>query len=154
LFKQFDHEGGVHTPMIAHWPTGIKNRGGIVQQVSHLIDVMPTVLDATETTVRGTIGGKERLSMDGTSLLPAMVGSPTTNRTLFFDHNKGRAVRRGNWKLVTAKKKTDPVAWELYDLARDPNELNNLAAEMPIKVEKLSQLWEEWSQRQKQRNKL
>jgi arylsulfatase A-like enzyme len=153
LFKQFDHEGGIHTPMIAHWPTGIKNRGGIVQQVSHLIDVMPTVLDATETTVRGTIGGKERLSMDGTSLLPAMVGSPTTNRTLFFDHNKGRAVRRGNWKLVTAKKKTDPVAWELYDLARDPNELNNLAAEMPIKVDKLSRLWEEWSQRQKQRNK-
>jgi arylsulfatase len=149
LFKQFDHEGGIHTPMIAHWPKGITNAGGIVPQVAHLIDVTPTLLDVTQTKLPETIDNRPPLALDGTSLSAALKGSPTPgHETLFFDHNKGRAIRDGRWKLVQVKS----AEWELYDIVADPNELHDLAAQMPDRVERLARRWEEWSALQRERN--
>ena len=150
LFKQFDHEGGIHTPMIAHWPKGIVERGRIVKSTAHLIDVMPTILDVTATTLPETIGKKSRIELDGHSLLPALKAKPQPeHETLYFFHAKGKAIREGDWKLVQPAK----GEWELYNLKTDPNELHDRAAEMPAKAKTLRRKWEAWKTLQAERAK-
>jgi len=145
LFKQYDHEGGVHTPMIAHWPNGISGKGRIDQSLSHLVDLMPTILDAAKVTPQEQLGEKPRIQWDGHSLLPALQGNgPVDHQRLFFSHAKGMALRKGNWKLVKSKESKGKSKWELYELSADPNETKNLAEEMPEKVMQLSKEWESW----------
>ncbi len=144
LFKQFDHEGGIRTPMIAHWPQGIRSPGRLVQTVSHLIDIMPTVLEATGTATPGEIRGKSTVNMDGHSIARTFQGqSMVGHDTLFFHHNKGKALRHQNWKLVSAAK----GPWELYHLSDDPLELHDLAADKPDKVKELVAIWQSESKR-------
>ena len=144
MFKQFDHEGGIRTPMIAHWPKGIAAKGKLVPAVSHLIDIMPTVLDVTGAARPRRIGNKTPVEMDGQSLAPAFTGQILTgHKTLFFHHAKGRALRHDKWKLVAESKE----AWELYDLDHDPLELHDLAGEMPKQVEELAAIWKSESDR-------
>ncbi|MFP6766240.1 MAG: arylsulfatase [Planctomycetaceae bacterium] len=145
MFKQFDHEGGIRTPMIAHWPQGISNAGQQVPAVSHLIDIMPTVLDITGTSVPDFPDGKKPVMMDGHSLSGAFEGRNIPgHETLFFHHARGRALRHGNWKIVTQGKTT---SWELYNLNSDPLELENLATAMPDRVKKLALVWKAESER-------
>ncbi len=147
LFKKFDHEGGIHTPMIVHWPARVARPGTVVRQVSHLIDVMPTVLEASKT---AWPDGGDFIPMDGDSLIPAINGNPTTgHQQLFFYHSNGQAIRDGGWKLVKVKK----GQWELYNLDSDPNELRDLATKYPGRVETLSKKWTAWSEEQNRRQK-
>ena len=144
LFKQFDHEGGIRTPMIAHWPNGISGRGELVPTVAHLIDIMPTVFEVTSAERPSSINGKPAVTIDGQSFAAAFRGDNVVgHETLFFHHNKGKAIRHKNWKLVAAQKKD----WELYDLAADPLELDDRASRMPEKVRELSALWQSESDR-------
>jgi arylsulfatase len=144
MFKQFDHEGGIRTPMIAHWPKGIKNASGLVQTVSHLIDIMPTVLDVTDTQPPKPNGNKTPIKMDGLSLAAIFDGQTLSgHETLFFHHAKGRAFRYRHWKIVSLQRRS----WELYDLDRDPLELRDLAGKMPDKVTELEAMWKAESNR-------
>ena len=151
MFKKYDHEGGIRTPMIAHWPDGIKSRGKLVPTVSHLIDIMPTVLDATQTPVPinltdQTIANRAPMKMDGISLAPTFTDQEISgHKTLFFAHSQGTALRHGDWKLVAIKQK--PATWELYNLKKDPIEQNDLANQMPEKVNELSSIWRNESER-------
>jgi arylsulfatase A-like enzyme len=150
LFKQYDHEGGIRTPMIAHWPKGIKNPGSMVKRSAHLIDIMPTILDITGASKPDKINGKNAIAMDGHSLAPAFNGKPQPEHdALFFFHSRGRAIRQGDWKLVKAEK----AQWELYNVADDPNEQHNQASKMPGKVKTMALRWNQWSAFQQQRVK-
>lgn len=152
LFKQYDHEGGIRTPMIAHWPAGINNNGRLVKSVNHLVDIMPTVLEVTDSKAPDTLRGKPTISRDGESLAPALTADPYKgHETLFFHHSKGKALRHDGWKLVSrsdsGKKSKENQRWELYNLDDDPLELNNLARTNPKQLEKLSHLWVTESER-------
>ena len=151
MFKQYDHEGGIRTPMIAHWPRGIKKPGSLVQGVSHLVDILPTVIEVTGGKVPSRWQGNPTIERDGQSLAAAFRDEALADtRTLFFAHNKGRALRQGNWKLVSRDRKS----WELYDLSRDPLELRDLAEKEPARRDKLIRQWETESRRHAAQAKL
>jgi arylsulfatase A-like enzyme len=141
LFKQHDHEGGVRVPLIAQWPAVIQKGGQITDQLAHVIDLLPTVLDAAGTTYPTTYDERKIAPADGKSLAPIFRGEQRTGHdVLYWNYAKGRAVRQGDWKLVSVAKGT----WELYNLAEDPVELNDLAAEHPDRVQELATRWRKW----------
>jgi arylsulfatase len=145
-FKHFTHEGGIATPLIAYWPRGIppNRRNVLAHQPAQLIDIMPTVVDITGTPYPREFKGHAIQPMEGVSLRPAFGGRPLARtRPLFWEHEGSRAVRAGNWKLVS----TYPGDWELYDMSTDRVERNNLAALHPDFVEKLAAEWEAWAAR-------
>jgi len=145
-FKHFTLEGGIGSPLIIHWPRGIaaNRQGAIERQPAHLIDVMPTVMDVTGAKYPSTFKGNAIYPMEGVSLRPVFDGRQL-NRTqpLFWEHEGNRAVRSGNWKIVS----TFPDSWELYDMAADRTESNNVAAQHPDVVKTLGAEWDAWAKR-------
>ncbi len=143
-YKALIHEGGIATPLIAHWPKGIDEAmtGKIAHEPTHLIDIMSTCLDMTGATYPETHEGNEIIPMEGRSLLPILQGKPFhRDAPLFFEHMGNRGIRQGKWKLVGDK----GTPWELYDLDADRTELNDMAAELPEKVKELSALYDAWA---------
>jgi arylsulfatase A-like enzyme len=145
-FKHFTNEGGIAAPLVVHWPRGIpqSRRNALEQQPAHLIDIMPTVLDVTGAAYPREYKGQAIQPMEGISLRPALAGRALSRmQPLFWEHEGNRAVRSGNWKLVS----TYPDAWELYDMAADRVERNDLAASRPDVVTTLAAAWEVWAKR-------
>jgi len=143
LYKHYAHEGGIRTPLIAHWPKQIADPGAIRPHVAHVMDVMPTCVEIAGAEYPDRFNGRDVLPMEGRSLLPALRGEPDRPRTLLFEHERNTAIREGNWKLVGQKiirrEGLKPDAqWELYNIAADPTEQHDLAAEQPELVERLS----------------
>jgi arylsulfatase len=140
-YKHFTHEGGIATPLIAHWPAAIPKRleGSYNHTPGHLIDILPTVLDAA-----GAKPDPAKTAPEGVTLLPAFAGRAfQRSQPLFFMHEGNRAVRHGKWKLVS--KYMDP--WELYDMQADRTEMRDLAASNPAKVEELAAAYDAWARR-------
>jgi arylsulfatase len=146
-YKHWVHEGGISTPLIAHWPAGIPDarRNALEVEPGHLIDIMATCLDLAGTTYPKERDGVMLYPLEGVSLRPALSGQPLTRtEPIFFEHEGNRAVRDGRWKLVA---KGAAGAWELYDLAADRTEMNNLAAQQPERVKSMVEQWEAWAHR-------
>jgi arylsulfatase len=143
MFKQFDHEGGIMTPLIAHWP-GVIEPGSMSNALAHVVDLAPTFLEAAGAPPLKQADGGPALPFDGRSLLPLLKGGgrPAPD-TLFWEWNHGRALRQGKWKIVA----NDKQPWELYDVETDGTELNDLAAEMPEKVAEMEAAWNAWKGR-------
>ncbi len=145
-YKHWSHEGGISTPLIAHWPKGIPaaRRGQLESQPGHLIDLMATCVELAATTYPRDYKGHKIKAASGVSLTPAFAGQ-TLRRTepLFFEHESNRAVRDGRWKLVAQEN----AAWELYDMESDRTEMNNLAVQQPDRVRKMAAEWDAWAAR-------
>jgi arylsulfatase len=145
-FKHFTHEGGIATPLIAHWPQGIprNRRNALEHQPGQLIDVMATIVDITGAAYPREFKGHAIQPMEGVSLRPAFGGRPLSRtRPIFWEHEGSRAVRSGRWKLVS----TYPDGWELYDMAADRVERDNLAVRHPDVVRALAAEWDAWAKR-------
>ncbi|GEC72752.1 arylsulfatase [Flavobacterium flevense] len=157
MYKHFVHEGGISTPFIINWPAQMnkKMKGSIEKNISgHLIDIVPTCLDAA-----GVATAKLN-SLEGISLLPLAKGQDVKKRTLFWEHEGNRAIREGDWKLVSRyvddhrffkswgwTKAPRKKEWELYNIADDRWELNDLSAQNPQKVNEMIKEYEQWFKR-------
>jgi len=142
-YKQNQHEGGIATPLIAHWPNGLKTRpGALTHQPGHLVDIMATCLDVAGSDYPKAFGGRALKPLRGKSLLPILQGRPRRGHdALYFQFSNNRAVRKGKWKLVSARGRP----WELYDLDADRTELNDLVEDQPKLAKELAALWDQWA---------
>lgn len=149
-YKHDGYEGGISTPFIVHWPAGItaERHGGIVTDPSHLIDLMPTFVDASGSTYPDRFGGESIQPMEGTSLVPTFAGQRIDRRSaLGFEHHGNLALRDGRWKIVSAYRRDQPTKWELFDMENDRTEQHDLAAMKPMKLNEMITKWQAWADR-------
>jgi len=138
------HEGGIATPLIAHWPKGITAHGELRHRVGHLIDIMPTFLELAGARYPETHNGHAITPMEGASLVASFKQDEQADRVLMWEHYTSAAIRDGKWKLV---KPRGNAPWELYDMEQDRSETNDLADKMPEKVKELASKWEAQAKR-------
>ena len=144
-YKHWVHEGGISSPLIAHWPKGIDSarRGKLESQPGHLIDIMATCVDLADAKYPKQQKDTKLVPLQGVSLAPAFNGNCIgRNAPIFWEHEGNRAMRDGKWKLV-AKGAKGP--WELYDIENDRTELKNLAESHPDKLQEMATIWEQWA---------
>lgn len=142
MYKHYSHEGGISTPCIVHWPAGFRRRNAMESAPTHLIDLMPTMVEASGAEYPERLGTRQILPMAGTSLMPALRGEPLPQRTLYFEHEGTRAVRDGRYKLTALRGE----AWKLYDMERDRTEIEDLASQQPQRVAALAKKWDQWAE--------
>ncbi len=138
--KIFVHEGGISTPLILHWPRGIAARGQLRRNPAHLIDLVPTILEVSGSSKPATWRDQPIPPAPGRSLAPLFAEDGTvSHELLWWFHSGNRAVRVGDWKLVSEQ----GGAWELYNLAADRSERHDLASAEPDKVRELERAWQQ-----------
>ncbi|MGN6510757.1 MAG: arylsulfatase [Chitinophaga sp.] len=141
--KMESYEGGVRTPMIAYWPEGIKNKGGISPQTGHVMDLMATFIELAGAKYPAEYNGNKILPVQGKSLAAAFKGrKPAGHEYLFNEHMNARYVRSREWKLVSLTRDT---TWRLYRINEEETELNDLAARYPEVVKDLQARWRQWA---------
>ena len=144
LYKHYAHEGGIRTPLIAHWPKGLQTKpGSLTNQPGYLPDFMPTLVEVCGAKYPDKRNGTAILPPEGESLTPTFHSKPLKPRALFMEHEGNRMVRDGDWKLVAQSGKP----WELYRLSHDPAETKNLAAQEPARAQKMASAWTSWAVR-------
>lgn len=133
LYKHFNHEGGINSPCIVHWPAGIDktHNGSLDGTPTHLIDLLPTLAETADADFSGP----------GKGLLSLISDKESPTRPIFFEHEGNRAVREGDWKLVALRDQP----WELYDFSEIRTEMSNVAEANPKIVERLSAAWDDWA---------
>jgi arylsulfatase A-like enzyme len=131
--KTWTHEGGTATPLIVHWPEGIRARGELRRQPGHVIDIWPTLLELSG------LNSNDQSAPDrpGQSLVAAFTEETDQPRTLWWSHEGNRALRVGDWKISSVKN----GPWELYDLSTDRNETYDLATKAKEKLAELTKRW-------------
>ena len=145
MFKSWVHEGGISSPLVCHWPDGIKvPAGSITDSPGHVIDLMATCLDLAGADYPQARDGAPITPLEGKSLRPIFeTGTREGHEAIFWEHQGNRAMRRGRWKLVSRR----GGSWELYDLDADRAEMNDLSAAMPDRVAEMEAAWLEWGKK-------
>ncbi|MFI4911810.1 MAG: arylsulfatase [Sedimentisphaeraceae bacterium JB056] len=143
FYKQNIYEGGIIAPFIVRWPGKTAGRGGYCDEVGHVIDILPTCVDAAGGRLKPADAGK----IDGMSLLPVFKGGKIEKRPLYWEHEANRGVRAGSWKLVSNSVTDEPyiMPWELYNLEEDPTEIYDLADKYNNKKMQLVGMWNKWA---------
>lgn len=141
-YKKDTFEGGIRTPLIVNWPEGIGSPDAWVDAPGHCMDILATCIDVAGVAYPDVYEGREVTPLEGTSLAPLFHGGSLPERALLFEHQGNAALREGKWKIaarnVMAPDDVRIERWELHDLEVDPAELNDLAAEHPDIVQRLS----------------
>ncbi|HEX6312240.1 MAG TPA: arylsulfatase [Acidimicrobiia bacterium] len=158
LWKRYTWLGGVRTPLVAHWPARIEAAGAVRAQFCHVVDLMPTILDAAGVPVPDEVDGVGQQSVDGASFLATFTDgdAPAARSTQYFELLGSRAVYHDGWKATTdhvGKQLTverealvgshdfDDDRWCLFDLERDFSEAHDVANEHPERVRHLTEIW-------------
>ena len=143
-YKHWVHEGGISTPLIAHWPKGIERTNELESTPGHLIDIMATCVDISGTQYPVQRNGEAIKPMEGVSLAPLFSGGAIKREAIYWEHEGNRAIRKGDWKLV-AKGANGP--WELYNLQDDRTELTDRSESAPELAKMLSEMWQAYAER-------
>jgi arylsulfatase A-like enzyme len=140
FYKQYGHEGGAHTHFLAHWPGVIQP--GLSHAPAHVVDLLPTLLDLAAVEYPESADGRPTPELDGRSLVPLLRGEgrPDPKILIAGFTERFRMVRVGDRKIV----RVNAGPWELYDLAKDPTELEDLAREQPDELEELVTAYRGW----------
>lgn len=143
-YKSHNHEGGISTPLIAHWPKGIKARNELRKRPGHLIDIMATCVELSGAEYPEEYRGNGIQPLEGRSLVASFAKDEQPDRALMFEHFGKAAIRKGKWKLVRLGQQKP---WELYDIESDRSELKDLSEEKPELAQELADLWEKEAHR-------
>ena len=150
-YKQNTHEGGVHVPLVIHWPNGVSDEqtGSLRNQFINVSDIVPTIYELIGVTAPEQIKGFEQMPITGHSFADVLDDpeTPATNTLQYFEQSGSRALIAGEWKAVCKHENGadfDTEPWELYLLADDMSECVDLADEQPEKLNELIDLW--WSE--------
>lgn len=153
-YKQNTHEGGVHVPMVFHWPAGVPQgeRGTKRDQFVHVSDIVATVYDIVGVTPPDVVKGYEQMPVTGRSFKPVIndAAAPAANTVQYFENAGSLAIVAHGWKAVlkhTSGQSYEDEKWELYDLNADRSECNDLAASDPAKLDEMIDLW--WQEAEK-----
>ena len=154
-WKQTTHEGGVRDPLIISWPGHISDAGGVRSQFTHIVDVMPTLLDLTGVTALSSVGGVAQAPLDGVSFAPALTDalSPAPKAVQYFEMLGNRSIWHDGWKADAfhgrfpwengaANADFSKDKWELFKLDEDMSEIHDLASQYPEKVAELKALFD------------
>ena len=140
--KMWTYEGGISTPLIAHWPAGIKKPNRQTEHVGHVIDLLPTILAVAGASYPETYQGKPTLAPSGLSFAKLFNNQQAPQHEfLFWEHTGNLAFRSGDWKIVAS----EDQPWELYNLKQDRSELHNLAEQNPKKMQELVFRWQNYA---------
>jgi arylsulfatase A-like enzyme len=158
-FKQIaSHLGGIRQGMVISWPDRIKDTGGIRNQFTHVIDIVPTILEASGIPAPGMVDGIEQAPIEGTSFAytfdAANANAPSRHKTQYFEMMGDHAMYQDGWLLSTkvirppweafGAANPDPVnnvTWELYNLNDDFSQVDDIASQHPDKVTELKELF-------------
>jgi arylsulfatase A-like enzyme len=144
-YKHFVHEGGMSTPLVAHWPAGIpwQSRGAFVRQLGYLPDFMSTFIELAGAEYPEKRHDIKVHPMAGKSLVPLFKGvdHPVHETPVYWEHEGNRAMRDGKWKLAWSGK----GPWELYDMESDRTEMHDLSRSEPDRLNAMIQKWESWA---------
>jgi arylsulfatase len=137
------YEGGTATPLIIHWPDGLKGKENTINKsFAHVIDILPTCLELAGANYPETINGMKTIPPVGNSMMPVLMGkSNTTHDTIYWEHERGKAIRTGDWKMSAMPGKN----WELFNIEKDHTETNDLSSQYPEKVAQMNGAWEIWA---------
>ena len=143
LYKHYVHEGGISTPLVAHWPLGFGSRS-TAHAPCHVVDILPTILEATGAAYQSEVGGHEIQPLQGESLLDLFREKDwSREEPIFWEHEGNAAIRLGQFKLV----RLHDQPWELYDIEADRTELVDLAGRHAKVEADLIKRYEDWAKR-------
>ena len=150
-YKHWVHEGGIGTPFIVHWPGVIPKdkKGQLISEYGFLPDIMATFIEAANTKYPEEYNGNKIIPASGKSLIPLFKGENKRIHTepIFWEHEGNKAIRLGEYKLVSKWTPEVETDWELYNMETDRTEMNNLAEKLPEKVAEMNKMYIEWSQK-------
>lgn len=143
FYKQNQFEGGISTPGILHWPAGLKRKPGtVVETPVHLIDVLPTMADLSQSPIPKEHPERDLRPISGVSLRPIIEEKNFLRpQPIYLQFASDFGLRNGDWKLVNFKGQE----WELYNMTSDRTELNNLAKAQPEILKSMISKWQEMS---------
>jgi arylsulfatase A-like enzyme len=150
------HFGGTRNGMVISWPARIKDKGGLRTQFHHVIDIVPTILEATGIQFPASLDGVKQRPLEGVSMgyTFAQPKAPSTHRTQYFEMLGNRAIYHDGWVAATtplrlpwvtfgASPNPDDFKWELYNITNDFTEADNLAAQNPAKLKELQVIFDQ-----------